>query len=1075
MRNARWPCLLLLLIFTMITPLVAASGAGNAEPRAASSPTDAFANLKFRNLGPAVAGGRVTAVVGIPGNPEIYYVGAAAGGVFKTTDGGATWKAIFTKEGSASIGAIAIASSNPNLVWVGTGEANIRNDVIDGAGIYFSSDAGHTWKLMGLRDAGQISSAIVDPSNPNIVFVGVLGHTWAPNADRGVFRTTDGGKTWKKVLFVNASTGVADLVMQPGNPQVLFAGMWEAQRYPWTMINGGANSGIYRSTDGGDTWTKLTKGLPTGLVGRIALAVAPSNPNHVYALVATKDGLLYQSTDMGDTWTEVSKNHALDVRPFYFSHLAVSPADENKVYFLSFYLMESNDGGKTAHPIDRGVHVDHHAIWIDPKNPNRIIQGNDGGLFLSQSGGKTWQFLDKLPIEQFYQVAVDSAQPYTVCGGLQDNSAWCGVSTDLGRHGVTAATWFTAAGGDGEYAVPAPSDPNIIYADAQEGDVNRLDKRTHLAPYIRPYLIHAESVKPADLKYRFNWTSPIAVSRTDANEVYLGADVVFKSTDGGKTWRTISPDLTRNDKSKQQIAGSPILHDISSAENYDTILAITIAPTDSKVIWVGTDDGLVQVTRDGGKSWTNVTPNIPGAPQWARVYQVGVSPFDAGAATVAFDAHMLDDRHAYVYKTSDYGQTWQKITAGLPGDVPVYVVREDPNQRGMLVAGTDTGLFYSTDDGGHWMPLKANFPVAPVFDLKFVKQTRDLVVATHGRGIFILDDIRPMEEFNPPIASSVFHLFAAGPGVMFHHWESDEGQKVGYIAPNAPNGVVIDYFLKAAIKSSKEQKTAHESPVKIVITDAHGNAVATQYGPSKTGINRFVWNMHYDGPQKLRYEKAPPPEPDETNPGHGPRVVPGTYHIAVTVNGQIQQQTAQVLPDPNLQIPPADFLAQTQAALQARNEMSALNEMINRIDEMQRQLKDFQENIQGSHNHELEARYAPILAQAKALGAKLEAAKQGVWNTAQQHNVEEDDIHQLEDLHGQFAGLASNLSDPYGQPPTQVLRQQMSQRNTGLEQHLNDFNALLRTDVEAYNKAAHSVGAPTLFAPGPIIVKAAAL
>ncbi|MGH9400893.1 MAG: VPS10 domain-containing protein [Terriglobia bacterium] len=1030
-----------------------------------------FVNLEFRNLGPAIAGGRVSAVEGIPRNPAIYYVGAAAGGVFKTTDGGATWKAIFTKQRSASIGAIAIAPSNPNYVWVGTGEANIRNDVIDGDGIYFSPDAGHTWKFMGLGDAGQISRIIVDPANPDVVFAGVLGHPWAPNVDRGVFRTTDGGKTWKKVLFVDASTGVSDLVMQPGNPKALYAGMWEARRYPWTMVNGGASSGIYRTTDGGDTWTKLTKGLPTGDVGRIALAVAPSNPSHVYALVTTKDNLLWQSTDSGDTWTEISDNHALDVRPFYFSHLVVSPTDENKLYFLSFYLMESDDGGKTAHPIDHGVHVDHHAIWIDPKNPSRMIQGNDGGAFLSMNAGKTWRFLHNLPIEQFYQVAVDSSQPFTVCGGLQDNSAWCGVSSDLGRHGVTGATWYTVQGGDGEYAVPAPSDADVIYADAQEGYIARFDKRTHLSPSIRPYLNFAEMTKPADLKYRFNWTSPIAVSATDANEVYLGANVVFKSTDGGKSWTPISPDLTRNDKAKQEIAGGPILHDISSAENYDTILCITIAPTDPKVLWVGTDDGLVQVTRDGGKSWTNVAPNIPGAPSWSRVYQIGVSPFEAGTAYVAFDAHMLDDRRPYVYKTSNYGLTWEKITNGLPANSPVHVVREDPNQRGLLVLGAGTGLFYSTDDGGHWTPLKANFPVVPVFDLKFTKRQRDLVVATHGRGIFVLDDIRPVEEYRPTMAMSSFHLFTPGAGAMFHHWDSDEGQRIGYMAPNAPDGVAVDYLLKSEIKPSKQQKQDRQTPVKIIVTDAHGNTVATQYGPSKAGINRFVWNMRYDGARKLRYEAVSQPEPGEPNPSRGPRALPGTYHIAVTVGGQTQSQTVEVAPDPNLKIPPADFMAQAKAALQARNELSALDAIINRIDEIENQLKDFENNIEGGHDPHLESRYASILSQAKALGAKLGAAKHNVWNTAQQHNVEEDDIHQLEDLHGQFADLSYNLSDPYGEPPTQLLLDQMARLRLKLDQQIKDFNALLSTSVAAYNKSAHAASAPTVFAGEPVTVE----
>ena len=729
---------------------------------------DVLKNLEFRNLGPAVGGGRVSTVVGLPGTPNVYYAGTGGGGVFKTIDGGLSWKAIFEQESTASIGAIAVAPSNPNLVWVGTGEAKIRNDLVDGRGVYLSSDAGHSWKFMGLGEVGQIARVIVDPGNPDVVFVGAAGHAWGPNANRGVFRTTDGGKTWKKVLFVNDTTGVADMAMQPGNAKVLFAGMWEFRRYPWTLVDGGAGSGIYRSTDGGETWKKLTKGLPEGPLGRVGLAIAPSNPNHIYALIAAKRGMLWQSTDLGDTWTEVSDSHAYDARPFYFSRLVVSPTNENKIYFLSYGLMESDDGGKTARTVSRGVHPDHHALWIDPQNPDRIIDGNDGGVFLSTDGANSWAYLDSLPIEQFYQVAVSGETPYTVCGGLQDNNAWCGPSSNLGGRSVGGGLWYTVTGGDGEYAVPAPSDPDIIYVDSQNGSISRLDKKTHLARYARPYLETVSEMKTADLKYRFNWTSPIAVSETDANEVYLGGNVVFKTTDGGQNWTPISPDLTRNDKSKQEVAGGPVQHDLSGAETYDTILCITLAPSDPKVIWVGTDDGLVQVTRDGGKNWTNVTRAITGAPEWARIYQIGVSPFDAGTAYVTYDAHELDNRHPYVYKTTDYGRSWTKITNGLPDESPAHVVREDPNQRGLLVLGTDTGLYYSQDAGEHWKPLKANFPTVPVYDLKFVKSSRDLVVGTHGRGIFVLNNIRPLEELTPQIEASDFHLFSTGPGTLLH-------------------------------------------------------------------------------------------------------------------------------------------------------------------------------------------------------------------------------------------------------------------------------------------------------------------
>jgi photosystem II stability/assembly factor-like uncharacterized protein len=1033
---------------------------------------DVLANLKFRNLGPAAAGGRVAAVAGIPGNPSVYYAGAAGGGVFKSVDGGLTWKAIFEHESTSSIGAIAIAPSNPNFVWVGTGEGKPRNDVIDGHGVYFSSDAGHSWKFMGLAETQQISGIAVDPGDPNTVFVGALGHVWAPNAERGVFKTTDGGKTWTKVLYVNDTTGVSDLALDAGNSKVIFAGMWEFRRYPWTLVDGGRNGGLYRSTDGGETWQKLTKGLPEPPLGRIAVAVAPSDPDRVYALIGAKQGMLWQSNDMGDSWTSVTNNHTLDVRAFYFSRMVVAPADENKIFFLSFNLVESDDGGKTSHVADRGVHSDHHAIWIDPKDPNRMIQGGDGGVFLSMDGSKTWQFLEGLPIEQFYQVATNSQVPYTICGGLQDNSAWCGPSSDLSHNNVPGSAWFTTTGGDGEYSVPAPSDPDIIYSDAQNGSISRLDLKTHISQSVRPYLESVEEEKPADLKYRFNWTSPIAVSPAEANEVYLGGNVLFKSTDGGRTWNPISGDLTRNDKSKQEISGGPVNHDLSGAETYGTIISITLGPTDPKVIWVGTDDGYVQVTRDGGKNWTNVTSHISGAPEWARVYQIGVSPFDAGTAYLIYDGHMIDNRHAYVYRTSDYGATWQKIANGLPDDVPAHVVREDPNKRGLLVAGTDTGLYYSPDRGDHWNPIRANFPTVPVWDITFVKNSHDLVVATHGRGVFVFDDIRPIEELTPEIEAGAFHVFTPSEGTMLHRWRSDEGQRSGYAAPNAPDGVVIDYFLKSEIKVSPEQRKEHQTPVKITIADEKGDPVGTFYGPSEAGVNRYVWNMRYEGPTTLKSAAPPSPEMEEFfNPNRGPMVVPGTYKISVTVNGQTEAQTASVVPDPNLHVDPGVFRAQTETGLKARDEVTAMNEMLNRIDDMQKEISDFASTVQSSKDEELKAKYEPIVRRGRELSKKLGQVKDAFIDPDIQQDVPEDSIRALERLHGQITSAGFQGPGSYGQMPNPLVLERAKGLYAQLDEQLKKFNEMLKTDVAEYNKAAAQAGAPSVFAGTPIEVK----
>ncbi len=1069
---------LLLVTFASSICLLAQSSAAQSSVDTPTDPEEAdiFHNLHFRNLGPATAGGRITSVVGVPANPNLYYVGAGGGGVFKTTNGGTTWKAIFEHEATSSVGAVALAPSNPNLVWVGTGEANVRNDVVDGAGVYFSSDAGQSWKLMGLKDAGQISRIIVDPQDPNTVFVGVLGHAWGPNTDRGVFRTSDGGKTWKKLLYLDDTTGVADLTIQPDNPKVLYAAMWHFRRYPWTLEDGGASSGIYRSTDSGDTWKRLSEGLPKGPLGRIAIASAPSNPTHLYALIASKekDALLWDSHDMGDHWTKVTDNHALDVRPFYFSRIVISPKDENKVFFLSFNLMESDDGGKTAHFADRGVHPDHHTLWIDPANPDRIIQGNDGGVFLSLDGAKSWRFMDGLPVEQFYQIATDSASPYTVCGGLQDNSAWCGPSSNNGRQGLTNADWYTVVGGDGEYSVPAPSDSNIIYSDAQNGFIERLDKRNHLSRFVRPVLESVESTPPSELKYRFNWTSPIAVSPTDANEIYLGGNVVFKSTDGGQSWSPISGDLTRNDKSKQIVAGGPINHDISGAESYDTILSLVPADSDPRIMWVGTDDGLVQLTRDAGKTWTRVDSHIPGAPEWARAYQIGVSPFSSGAAYVTFDAHELGKRGAYAYKTADFGASWQSISAGLP-DAPVLVIREDPNQQGLLFAGTEQGLFFSPDTGAHWTRVKAHFPTVPVWDLKFVKGTRDLVVATHGRGAFIFDDIRPFEQMTAQVEASNFHLFQGGTGTLFYRWESDEGNPVSFSTPNAPKGALVDYLLKTKLEPSAEQKALHQSPVKIVISDKAGDLIATHYGPANAGINRFVWDLHYAGVRRLESDVPPespiPGEAEETRYfTTGPSVLPGEYHVSVTVAGQTEKTAVTVQPDPNLHLDPAIFRAQTEAALHMRNELLALNQMIERCDSISRQVAEFKKGVT-LETESPDDHFASLLRQAEALDAKVKSVKNGVYDPDIQHNVEEDDIRALASLHAQLQTLTELLAGSYGQPVNNVVKAKMDQLSNDVNSRLSAFNALVKSDIPAYNKAAAAAGASTIFAGASISVK----
>ena len=1049
--------------------------AGSPAPAPESEKHDFLDNLKFRNLGPANGGGRVAAVAGIPGDPNTYYVGAAGGGVWKSTDGGNSWKAIFEKEATASIGALAVSPSNPNVVWVGTGEGNPRNDALPGKGVYVSNDAGRSWKNMGLAETAQITKIAIDPSNPDVVLVAALGHEWAPNADRGVFRTADGGVTWKKVLFVNDSTGAADLEMEAGNPKVLFAAMWHFRRHPWELVSGGEGSGLYRSTDGGINWKKLTKGLPEGTLGRIAVASAPSNPSHVYALIEAKKGMLWESRDQGDEWKEVSDSHAVDVRPFYFSQLQVSPENENKVYFLSFDLLVSEDGGKTTQNADRGVHVDHHAFWIDPRNPARIIQGNDGGAYLTNDSCRSWRYLSNLPIEQFYMVAADSSTPYHLCGGLQDNNAWCGPSNSLNPRGISGRDWFTTAGGDGEYVVPAPSDPSIIYSDSQNGNINRLDLKTHLQRSIKPYLPDTQDMNPAELKYRFNWTSPIAVSAKSADEVYLGGNVLFKSTDGGLHWTTASPDLTRNDKSKQVLSGGPIQWDLSGAESYGTIISVTLSETDPNVIWVGTDDGLVQVTRDGGKTWTNVTKAIPKAPEWARVYQVGVSPFDAGTAYVAFDAHMLDDNRPYVYRTEDFGRSWIDISRGFPSDASVRVVRENPNRKGFLVAGTETGLYFSTDRGAGWKPLKADFPTVSVWDLKFVKATHDLVVATHGRGLFVFDNLTPLEEWEPSLESADFHLFSTIPAVRFHRFGPGGFERASFSAPNPPYGLMVDYFLKSEVKPEEGEKKGKKTPVKIVITDAKGNSVATEYGESKQGVNRFVWKMRYDSARPLAFVKERPAN-EFFDPTTGPAALPGDYRVSVTVKGKTESRPARLNADPNLDVAAAVYRDEALAALEARARLDAVREALNRSDGLLSQLRANDKLLKGDEDRrEPTPAERDVLKASGELAKKLQAFKDSAFNSKAQADVGQDSIHYQKLLHDDLSGMAFGLASGFAEPPGEVLRADIAEESRRVADALSKFNRLIAEDVPAFNKIAAEKGAPTLFAGEPVKVGEAKL
>ncbi len=1059
---------------------------GNFEAPPDDSGADTTAILKLRHLGPSVAGGRVAAVAGVPGDPFTYYVGGAAGGLWKSTNGGNSWSNVFADQPDASIGAIALAPSNPNVVWVGTGESNPRNDITNGHGVYVSPDGGQSWRFAGLKETGQISRIIVDPQDPNTAWVAALGKVWVPNPDRGVFKTTDGGRTWKKVLFVNDTVGASEMAMEPGNPNVLYAGMWQVRRFPWLLQDGGTGSGIYRSLDGGDTWKKLTNGLPSGVLGRSAIAAAPSDPSHLYVLLSSKDGTLWSSTDRGDHFTRVTKNRALSVRPWYFSRIAVSPDDEDRVYFASFNLMQSDDGGKTVHPIDREVHVDHHALWIDPTNGKRILQGNDGGAWVTVDGGKSWNGFNNIPLEQFYMVAADARTPYRLCGGLQDNSGWCGPSSETGRRGMSQARWFAVVGGDGEYVVPAPSDSNIVYGESQNGDITRIDLRNAMYHSIRPYYPGVEERSAADLKYRFNWTTPVAVSRTDANTVFLGANVLFKSTDGGEHFEAISPDLTRNEKDKQQVSGGPIQYDISGAETYNTILSITLAPTDSNVIWVGSDDGLLHYTRDGGKTWSDATPHLKGVPGEGRFYQVGVSPFDPGTVYAALDRHMFADDHPYVFKTTNWGKSWTRIDQGL-ADYPARVVREDPHLRNFLVLGTDNALYWSRDGGASWNDFGSAFPTAPVWDLKFVPNSRDLVVATHGLGLFVLDDISPLEQLTPEVKSQPVALFTVPTATRWYTGSFDYPDPSRLSIEGAPTGAVVSYWLRDSI-GGKPDSAASDSggaeaggrgprggrggaggagakPVTITILDAGGDTVYSQDGKAEKGINRWNWNLRTRGATPLKLG-------EESGRGFfggrggasGPAVLPGTYTVVLTVQGKSYREPVEVRPDPRLPWDSAAARAQHQAGMQMQREVSALNEMLNGIHRIRTQIGNIRQTLKPEEEDQTAPADTAVVNAAGKLDRKFRVLFDSMYNTDVQRGVIQDDIHYLTAFADKLRGLSYAVQGGYDQAPRQPVLEELPGMRKQLQAFLDQYNGLLEQDLAQFNQLATEHNAPVIVA-----------
>jgi photosystem II stability/assembly factor-like uncharacterized protein len=906
-----------------------------------------FKGMKWRLVGP-YRGGRVIAVAGVPGQPNIYYFGGVAGGVWKSTNGGLSWTPLFDKESVSSIGAIAVAPSDPNVIYVGTGEACIRGNISFGDGVYKSLDGGKTWKNVGLRDTRHIGQIVVDPHNPNIVLVAALGHAYGPNTERGVFRSTDGGKTWEKVLYKDDKTGAIDISFDPSNSHILFAALWEAGRTPYSLTSGGPGSGLYKSIDGGTTWKRLEgNGLPKGVLGRIGVSVSGGDSNRVYALIEAQEGGLYRSDDGGEKWTRVNEDHRFRQRAWYFTHVFADPKSVDTVYIENTGFYRSTDGGKTFTAL-AAPHGDHHGLWIDPLDPQRMINANDGGVSITVDGGKSWTAQDNQPTAQFYHVITDNRFPYYLYGAQQDNST-VAIASRSDEGAIGPADWYAVGGGESGYIAPDPKDPNIVYAGSYAGEITRFDKRTGQEQDVSPWPMNTIGWGAADLKYRFQWTEPILFSPHDPHVLYMAANVLFKTTDGGMSWTIISPDLTRNDKSKQQSSGGPITQDNTSVEYYDTIFAVAESPVQAGLIWAGSDDGLIHITRDGGKNWTNVTPKE--MPEWGMVSLIDPSSRDAGTAYVAVDCHKLDDFRPYIYVTRDFGKTWAKITDGLPDTAYVHAVRADPKKQGLLYAGTETGIFVSFDDGGHWQSLKLNLPQTPIHDL--VVKNDDLVVATHGRSFWILDDLSPLRQIRPDVANAEVYLYK--PRLTYRLRGGGFFTPHGPYGQNPPAGAILDYYLKSAPKEKEE--------ITLEILDSHGKVVrkfsnlkkASEEGeppsefpgmrrtrnllPANAGMNRFVWDLRYESPPRV---------PGVVWFGFGPRgplALPGNYQVKLTANGQTLTAPLELKLDPRVKVPQADIEKQFDLAMKINDRVRQDHEAVNQMRDLRAQLKELRKRV----------------------------------------------------------------------------------------------------------------------------------
>ncbi len=998
--------------------------------------------LEWRSIGP-FRGGRSVAVAGASSQPNVYYMGATGGGVWKTVDGGMTWLPVSDEYlGAGSVGGIAVAPSDPNVVYVGTGETCIRGNTSPGDGMYRSQDAGKTWTRIGLEDGGQIGEVRVHPTDPDLVYAGVFGHAFGPNETRGVYRSKDGGTTWERVLYRDENSGAIDIVLDPNNPRVIYAALWQARRVAWGMESGGPGSGLFKSTDAGDTWTEISRnsGLPKGTLGKIGVTVSPVNSDRVWAIVEADDGGVFRSDDAGETWSRVNEDRSLRQRAWYYTHIYADPQNENTVYVLNVRFWKSTDGGRTFESMGT-PHGDNHDMWIDPNNALRMVEANDGGANVSYNGGVTWTRQDNQPTAQFYHVTTTEHFPYHVCGAQQDNSTMCIASRTSG-FGITDQDWYRVAGGESGYIAVRPDNPDISYGGSYGGHLTRFDRSTGQNRNIHAWPDNPMGWGAADLTYRFQWTYPIVLSPFDPDEIYIAANVVFRSRDEGSSWDVISPDLTRNDKSKQISSGGVITKDNTSVEYYNTIFTLVPSAHDRNTIWAGSDDGLIHITRDGGANWEDITPGD--MPEWGLVSIIDESAHQPGVAYAAVNRYKFDDFAPYIFKTDDYGRSWKEIVRGIPEGHFIRALREDPVRRGLLYAGGEFGVYVSFDDGERWSSLQLNLPVTPIRDMAVTNN--DLVLGTHGRSFWILDDLTPLHQLNAEVAAADAHLF--GPRDVYRMGGfGGFGGFISGVGANPPNGAVVYYYLK----------DEPEDVVKLEFLEADGTLIkeftsTPERGrdegdvAKEAGMNRFVWNLRY--PDASRF----PGMIMWAGGTAGPRAVPGSYQVRLTVGEQTYTQPFQLLKDPRLEVTQEDLQAQFDFLVRIRDRVSEANDAVV-------QIRDIRGQIEGAVKRAADQEYEEeISAKAKEIETALSEIENEIYQT--KNRSRQDPLNYPIRLNNKIAALTGVVGSADA-GPTQQSYDVYDELSAQLQVQLDRLEVVITTEIPAFNDlvAGHDVSA----------------